>query len=203
MRKTIALRVKLRRGQNDTIGWRVGQRHRSQRKKEHLRRKALELDHKINGLDTKHVLHNYEEILFFLNCREFPYIHLHNPETLTEFLAECEQLEEEGGVVVADRDIRLIQVQEYIQKAAATPRRLEDLCVTRVSQLVGCRQDRAQVVKSLEIAENLRDRVLLKDVCQDLYDERSSDWEPKTDPPGLFYCYKSVQDCRALISSGQ
>ncbi|KAL8576069.1 hypothetical protein ACOMHN_001419 [Nucella lapillus] len=111
--------------------------------------------------------------------------------------------EEEGEVVVADRDIRLIQVQEYIQKAAATPRRLEDLCVTRVSQLVGCRQDRAQVVKSLEIAENLRDRVLLKDVCQDLYDERSSDWEPKTDPPGLFYCYKSVQDCRALISSSQ
>ncbi|KAL8599965.1 hypothetical protein ACOMHN_038964 [Nucella lapillus] len=98
------------------------------------------------------------------------------------------QKEEDNHVKeLKEKDVPLIQVEEYIKKAAATPRHLEDLCVTWVSQLVGYREDRKQAVENLDIPEYLKDRVLLNDVCEEFETGVSSILDQKKDPPNLIF----------------
>ena len=77
-----------------------------------------------------------------------------------------------------------VKVNEYLRQAARHPRRLLDLCIFRVSHLIGCRADRK--LRLAGLPNPIADELLFKTVIHDFHTD--DDTSRKKDPPGLYYC---------------
>ena len=81
--------------------------------------------------------------------------------THQELTAHC------GQDFDSTRCTRRQEVVDYISQAARHPRRLQDLCVFRISQCLGCRSDRARRAGKLPVTEVMRHQILFQDVLHE------------------------------------